>query len=91
MNAGILIEGRYRPPDIRERVRVRKNILRNLKMENIQLAWPSVRVDYPWITVKKNAGNPLGLPTKIRIVDRVDLARMPCWGTSFRMPFSAAH
>ena len=48
MNSGILVEGRYRIPDIRERTRIRsrvlKNILRDFKKEGIQLASPSIRV-----------------------------------------------
>ncbi|MBT8038547.1 MAG: mechanosensitive ion channel family protein [Verrucomicrobiae bacterium] len=48
MNSGILVEGRYRIPDIRERTRIRsrvlKNILREFKEEKINLASPSIRV-----------------------------------------------
>ena len=48
MNSGILVEGRYRIPDIRERTRIRsqvlKNILADFKQEGIQLASPSVKV-----------------------------------------------
>ena len=48
MNSGILVEGRYRIADIRERTRIRsqvlKNILKDLQRENIHLASPSIRV-----------------------------------------------
>lgn len=48
MNSGILVEGRYRIPDIRERTRIRsqvlKNILRDFKAADIKLAAPTIKV-----------------------------------------------
>lgn len=48
MNSGILVEGRYRIPDIRERTRIRSQVLKNIlaafKQSNIKLASPSIRV-----------------------------------------------
>ncbi|BDS06707.1 hypothetical protein NT6N_17470 [Oceaniferula spumae] len=48
MNSGILVEGRYRIPDIRERTRIRskvlKNILRRFKEADIKLASPTIRL-----------------------------------------------
>jgi len=48
MNSGILVEGRYRIPDIRTRTRVRsevlKNILTDFKQAGISLAAPTIKV-----------------------------------------------
>ena len=48
MNSGILVEGRYRIPDIRERTRIRsrvlKNILSGFHQAGIKLASPSIRM-----------------------------------------------
>lgn len=48
MHTGILVEGRYRIPDIRERTRIRsqvlKNILADFKQAGIQLAAPKIKI-----------------------------------------------
>ncbi|NWK57447.1 mechanosensitive ion channel [Verrucomicrobiaceae bacterium N1E253] len=48
MHSGILVEGRYRIPNIRERTRIRsavlKNILADFKTNRIQLSSPTIKV-----------------------------------------------